>query len=331
MPIREELLTRRLRVGGVQPKRGLEIFDGGDYPTDFTEFVGQQEAKEQLYAALASSVARDKRLDHILLASGAYGIGKTSLAQIMAYQRNVGLIAVSGPITIDEAANLLSGCREGDVLFWDEIHLAVVGNRNRADWLLPFLTDGVLLDQSGARQMPDVTVIGATTDVGKLPQTIISRFMIRPRLEYYTDEEGSLIAVKLAVRIGVEIHEDTAEKIARAASNNPRDMRTILIALRDLSYVYEGPTDLVLAKALNFAGVTPDGLSREACDILRFLYVSKGHTASMDTIQSVLGEPGPLRHHEQALMQRGYLVITGRGRALTDDGIERAKELTDET
>lgn len=330
MPIREELLARRLRVAGPQPKRGLEIFDGGDYPTDFNEFVGQQEAKEQLYAALASSVARDKRLDHILLASGAYGIGKTSLAQIVAYQRNVGLIAVSGPITLDEAANLLSGCREGDILFWDEFHLAVVGNRSRADWLLPFLTDGVLLDQNGARRMPDITVIGATTDAGKLPQTILSRFPIRPRLEYYTDEEGTLIAVKLAVRIGTTITAEVAEKIARAASNNPRDMRTILIALRDLSYVYEGHDDLLLSKALSFAGVTPDGLTREACDILRFLYVSKNHTASMDTIQSVLGEPGPLRHHEQALMQRGYLVITGRGRALTDDGIERAKELTDE-
>jgi Holliday junction DNA helicase RuvB len=321
MPTPTRTASRRTRR-----KVGDEIFDGTDYPKTWDGFVGQTSAVEQLRVAVASALHRDRRLDHILLASGAHGIGKTTLAQIIAYELGVGVVTVSGAISVDDARKILMEMRDGDVLFWDEFHLAVAGNRNRADWLLPMLTDHVLLTKNGTDLMPDVTVIAATTDVGKLPQTVISRFMIRPVLEYYTDEEASVIAAKLAERMHVRVGgESIMTKIARAANNNPRDMRMVLTAIRDMAVVSGGPVNF--RKALTWAGLTHDGLTRIAQDILLVLMDSADNTASLETIQAALGEPGPLRHSEQSLIQKGYVTITGRGRKLTDTGLTRAIRL----
>ena len=303
-------------------KRGDEIFAGTDYPRDWIGFVGQEQAKEQLQAAIASATRRNARLDHILLASGLHGIGKTTLAMLVAHQADAGLVCVSGALSVDEARDVLTGMQDRDVLFWDEIHLAVAGNRNRADWTLPLLTDGVLMTSRGREEMPDVTVIGATTDLGKLPQTIISRFMVRPKLVEYTPEEGEQLVWNLGQRMGIEVSAEDAPAIATAANQNPRDMRMILTAVRDATFA--GQPDL--EKAFEWAGFTRDGLSTVAVDMLLVLLGAPDYTASIDSIQAQLGEPGPLRHHEQALLRRGYVTITGRGRALTDEGKERAVE-----
>ena len=282
-------------------------------------------AVAQLRTAVQSAVMREDRLDHVLLASGAHGIGKTTLAQIVAAQMGTGMVAVSGPLTIDEARLVMRDMRDGDILFWDEFHLAVAGNRNRADWLLPMLTDHVLLSKNGPEPMPDITVIAATTDVGKLPQTIISRFMLRPILEYYTDEEGAQIAGNLAGRMRVRVSDVILPKIARAADNNPRDMRMVLTAIRDLAVTSDGVVKF--QTTLKWAGLTKDGLTRLAQDVMLVLLDSNDYTASLETIQAALGEPGPLRHTEQALIQKGYLTITSRGRKLTERGLGRALEL----
>jgi len=328
VPIQPHLISRldsgRLNPRAPRPKVGDEIFEGTDYPTSFEGFIGQARAMEQLRAAVHSAQHRQTRLDHVLLASGAYGIGKTTLGQIIAYEMMVGFLPVSGALTVDDARSLLTGMSDQDILFWDEFHLAVSGNRNRADWLLPFLTDSVLLTKNGAEEMPKVSVIAATTDVGKLPQTIISRFMVRPRLEYYTLDEAVQICEQLTKRMKVKVRGNRVlERIARAANHNPREMRMILTAVRDLATL-----GLVkLDKAFAWAGLTHDGLSTECQEIMLVLLGSSGHTASLETIQAALGEPGPLRHHEQLLIQKGLLSITGRGRTLTDEGVDRAKAL----
>lgn len=321
--MQRDIKDKRTR-GVLKPKYGSAIIAGTDYPQDWDGFIGQAQAVEQLRTSVASAKARGARLDHILLASGAHGIGKTTLAQIVAIRMGSGFITVSGPLSVDDARHVMRGMQDGDILFWDEFHLAVNGNRTRADWLLPMLTDHMLLTRAGAEPMPNITVIAATTDVGKLPQTIISRFMIRPRLEYYNDVEGAQICRALATRMKVRMSGDsTFRRIARAANNNPREMRMIITAVRDLAMA--GPVDL--DKAFDWAGVTHDGLSRECVDILLVLVASPNVTASLETIQAALGEPGPLRHHEQTLIQKGLIVITGRGRALTEDGVSRAIEL----
>ena len=341
MPIPLEL-ARRLSVdemivlfknGGMSsakpPRRGEAIFEGTDYPRDWDGFIGQEQAIEQLRTQVVSSRARDKRLEHTLLASGLHGVGKTTLAHLLAFQREVGLICTTGPLAVQDARALVSGMEDKDILFIDEAHLLVQGNRTRADWILPFLTEGKLYTDEGAQQMPDVTVVAATTDVGKLPLTLISRFMVRPKLVNYTEEEASRIVANLAVRMDVAIQPEWTAPIARAANRNPREVRMILTQIRDLQTAFPDK-EVDLAKAFEWAGLSYDGLDTVAQDMLLVLVAAKNHTASVDTIQAQLGEPGPLRHHEQTLLQRGYLTITGQGRKLTEAGVERALKLVKE-
>ena len=316
-------------TGRIQPKRDEEIFAGTDYPRAWAGFIGQEQAKEQLMAQVASARARNARLEHTLLASGSHGIGKTTLATLLAYKAGAGLIQTSGPLDIDKARQLILSMEDKDALFIDEIHTMVAGGKARAEWLLPLMTEGRLYTDQGAIECPNITIIGATTDVGRLPETIISRFMVRPRLVPYTDAEAAQIVRNLALRMTIDIDAELEEPIARAASGNPRDMRSILTAIRDLRLAFPGePVDL--DKAFRWAGFSRDGLTQLSREILLVLRMQKNHTASIESLQALLGEPGPLRHHEQALLQRGLLTITGRGRQLTDAGLRRAYELTEE-
>jgi holliday junction DNA helicase RuvB len=311
----------RRGLDGAVTKPTVTVLNG-DYPTEWEEFIGQEPAVHQLKIAIESAKRRDARLDHTLLASGAHGIGKTTLAQIAACKMGTGFKSVSGPITVDDGRRVIGKMHDGDILFWDEFHLAVSGNKARADWLLPFLTDAVLLTPTGSVKMPNITVIAATTDVGKLPQTIISRFMLRPRLDMYTDEEARLICAKLAGRMHVHVAPGDYPGICRAANNNPRDMRMVLSSLRD-QQVATGSYDVRLA--YEWAGLTEDGLTREAMEIMQVLYFTGSRTMSIEGIQATLSEPGPLRHHEQLLLQRGYVVVTARGRMLTEEGAARVE------
>lgn len=315
-----------------EPKRGDAIFEGVDYPRDWDGFVGQRMAKMQLQAQVASSQARGTRMEHTLLASGLHGVGKTTLATLLAYQRGVGIQQTTGPLTVEDAKALMLAMQDHDVLFVDEAHKLVEGNRTRADWLLPFMTEGVLYTDKGAEPMPDVTLVAATTDVGKLPLTLISRFMVKPKLVGYTPEEGADICGHLADRMGVYAFmpdDERFEAIARAANYNPRDMRMILTQFRDLMHAFpDQPVDL--ATAFEWAGLSADGLGQVAQDMLLVLLGSSDFTASIDTIGAQLGEPGPLKHYEQSLLQHGLVEITGRGRKLTEDGVRRAARLLEE-
>lgn len=310
----------------VTVKRGDEIFEGTDYPRTWDGFVGQQEAILQLRTSVASARSRGVRLDHTLLASGQHGIGKTTLAMILASEMGAGLVTISGAMTGEDFARAVRSCRDGDIVFWDEFHLAVAGNRNRADWLLPFLTDGVLMTKVGAVPLPAVTLVAATTDAGKLPQTILSRFMVRPRLAPYSASEAEVICLQLARRMKVRLGnaETTARRIAVASGGNPRAMRLILTAVRDMALANDGQVSL--KQAFLWAGVTEDGLTREAMEIMFVLIACRDYTASLETIQAALAEPGPLRHAEQLLIQQGYLVISGRGRTLTAEGVSRVQK-----
>lgn len=315
------------RSGGkVAVKRGEEIFANTDYPQDWAGIVGQEVAKRQLQVQIASAKARGTRIEHTLLASGVAGVGKTTLATLTAYQAGVGLVQTTGPLTVQDARKMMSAMEDGDILFVDEAHRLTEGGRNKADWLLPFMLEGVLYTERGAVEVPDVALVAATTDVGKLPLTLISRFMCQPKLTYYTAAEAAAIAENLAGRMQVTgLPEHFYEEIATAASRNPRTMRRILTTLRDLQYATPGVPDLGLA--LEWCGLSRDGLETVAQDMMLLLLAAKDHTASAESLQAQLNEPGPLRHVEQSLLQRGFLTITGRGRQLTDAGRARAIEL----
>jgi len=311
--------------GTVTVKRGDEIFAGTDYPRTWAGFVGQTEAIEQLRVALASAIARSEPMEHTLLSSGVHGIGKTTLGHLLAAEAGVGILETTGPLDVEDAEEQLMSMQDGDIWFVDEAHLLVYKNRRRADWLLPWMTEGKLYTRRGPIQTPRVTLVAATTDAGVLPMTLLSRFMVEPHLVPYTSEEATEIALNLADRMGVDlVSVFNAEEVATAADSNPRTMRKILSAIRDLNYALP-ESHPNLAKAFKYAGVSGDGLSQIARDILLVLLTNPDYTGSIDFIGAALGEPGPLKHHEQQLLQRGMLTITGRGRALTKGGVERGR------
>lgn len=327
--ILNELFGAEGEIEGVAPKRGEEIFEGTDYPREWVDFIGQTDAKEQLQVQVASAAARGTRIEHTLLASGLHGVGKTTLACLMAYSAGVGLVQTTGPLSVTKAQAMMESMENNDILFIDEAHLLVGGSKNQADWLLPFMTEGVLYTPQGAKKMPNIAIVAATTDAGKLPQTLLSRFMCTPTLVAYTPGEGAWIAEKLAERMGVEnLAYDHLDAISLAADNNPRVMRKILTQIRNLGYA-NADTFPNLDKAFAWAGVSRDGLTSTARDILVVLLASKDYTASIESIRAHLGEPGPLHHHEQQLLQRGFVTVTGRGRTLNETGVQRAREEVD--
>ncbi len=326
------MLAQRLKraqaaaeVDGPQPRRGAEIFEG-DYPCDWSAFVGQERAKEHLQAAISSARARGRRLDHVLIASGMAGVGKTSLARLVAGSMGAGFQELSGTISVDEARPALQVMEPGDVLFIDEIHQV---SGVKGEWLLHLLQDGRLLTGRGAEPMPDITVVAATTDPQRLPRTILDRFVIRPTLAPYTDEEAVRITCELAARLGFGSGViPTPEPgdllaMARAGNNSPRSIRALLATYRDTRFA-GGEYSLDLA--LTWAGTTRDGLDNTAQEYLLVLAACEGQ-ASLATISGQMGEPGPLRHTEALLGMRGYVTIEGRGRKLTTAGVQRVGEL----
>ena len=322
------------------PKTGEEIFAGTDYPQSWEEFIGQEKAVVQLRAAIEVAKIMGQRLDHTLLATGLHGVGKTSMAKLIAYTLGTGLVELSGKISVEEIRPVLKGMADGDVLFIDEIHQLVAGGTTKAEWLLHLLQDGVLMTARGPEPMPKVTVLAATTDVQKLPETILSRFMNRPTLEAYTDEEAAKIAEGMAIKLGFNDvllrtpSKETLAGVAYASNNAPRDIKALLTALRNAaltghSMITEDATyDLTMA--LQWAGVTYDGLPRLAQDYLCVLLTMFEGTAGEETIRRALGEPKPVPHTEKLLTQRGFLATKKTGRELTEAGVARAVALLTE-
>lgn len=312
----------------VKVLRDAAIFSGeaADFPQAFPDFVGQEEAKEQIMVFIASAIARETRLDHTLLAAGQHGIGKTTLAHLIAYQMGVGLVVTTGKgLSAEEFRLLVMPLKDGDIVFVDEFHMAFDGGRNKGDWLLPWMLGSGLKTMRGIEQTPDVTLIAATTDVGRAPETLLSRFMNTPTLSAYTATEGALLVGNLARRMAIDVEEELWPAIARAADCNPRAIRKILTKVRDLQYArpHSHPN---LEQALTYAGVTADGLTVLARNILILLATKRNLSASAETLAGELGEPGSLRQHENALFRRGLIEITGQGRRLTDAGLRRAHE-----
>lgn len=325
-----------MRMPGPEIKRGAEILDG-PYPKSFADFIGQENARLQIIAAVNSAAVRGESMDHMLIASGTPGIGKTTLARLAASLRGAGFVELGGSVTDKDAAKALKVMEDGDVLFLDEIHRLVSGGKARAEWLLTLLQDGVLHTPGGVVQAPKITVIAATTDKERLPKTILERFPIVPVLDPYTDREAVQIGLIAAKRLGfgadhLPLPADNTwlAKVAKASANNPRRMGNLLASVRDVALStnnmnLHGDEGYDLTVSLEWAGLTEDGLDRSQQNYMVALLLAGG-TAGISTLKARLGED-QIQLTERYLIHAGYVDVTPQGRVLTDFGRERAVDI----
>lgn len=303
----------------------------GHYPRHWDEFIGQDDAAKLLRMSAKSAKIRNEPLDHVLIANGTPGIGKTALAGLVAQEMGTACLMVSGQMTQSEAGILFEDMNDMDILFYDEFHQVVQGGRGKAEWLLHYLQDGTLIDALGSWNVPRVTIIAATTDPGKIPRTITDRFPLQPALKDYTDEEAARIAVVLSNRVLATaelkpLSVEQAEALARGASGNPRSIRNHLCVLRDLIVTGE-LDDYDIPALLAWQGVTEDGLTPAAQEYLLVLVDEFAGRAGLTTMEQRLNQPGGLAVIEQALLRKGYIVKTRSGREVSGTGIRRAKRL----
>lgn len=310
---------------------------GGEYPKTWNAFIGQDQAKAQLRTAARAAKMREEPLPHCLIESGVPGIGKTSLALLTAAEMGTGARVVSGKMNVHDARMTFAEMRDRDVLIVDEAHQMVDGGKASAEWTLHYLQDGKLVTPLGVEDMPKVTLIFCTTEAGRLPDTILSRFRLRPQLVAYTEDEAAVIAKGIAQRVlkgeGLPMPSpENLRQVARAASHQPRLMIAVLESVRDIALVENlsnySKRQYDLSTTLQWLGLTEDGLTQTACRLMVVLLCDfGGQPAGVAALQDRLQEPGGLAYTERLLMDKGLLAKGPGGRTLTTEGIRRAREL----
>lgn len=306
-----------------------------DKTTDFTlrpqtlqEYIGQQKAKETLAIYIAAAKERGEPLDHVLF-YGPPGLGKTTLAGIIANEMDVHIKITSGPAIAKpgEMAALLSGLAEGDILFVDEIHRL---NRQVEEVLYPAMEDYCIDIMIGKGQqarsirldLPKFTLVGATTRAGLLSAPLRDRFGVLHHLEFYTPKELAVIIKQSAKKLEVEIDEAGAYEMARRSRGTPRLANRLLKRVRDFAQVrYDGViTEEVAKEGLDLLDVDSEGLDlNDRNMLLTIIEKFDGGPVGLDTLAAALGEDsGTIEDvYEPYLVKNGFINRTPKGRVAT--------------
>src|SRR5690349_10278730 len=298
-------------------------------PSLFSDFTGQAKIKERVEIAVQAAKQRGEALDHVLL-SGPPGLGKTTLANIIAKAMGASLKSTSGP-TIEKAgdlAGLLTNLQEGDVLFIDEIHRL---QKTIEEYLYPAMEDfklDIIIDQGpNARSirlnLPRFTLIGATTRSGLLTAPLLTRFPIRERVDYYQVAQLQHIVVRSARLLNIEIEPNGALEIARRSRGTPRIANNLLRRVRDYAQVRgDGTITAEIADlALAMLEIDENGLDDMDKRILEAVIVKfAGGPVGVNSLAVAVGEePDTLEEvYEPYLIMEGYLQRTAQGRVATE-------------
>ena len=302
--------------------------EGSLRPRYLNEYIGQERAKENLRIFIQAAKMRGEALDHVLL-HGPPGLGKTTLAAVIANEMGVNMRITSGP-TIEkpgDLAALLTNLQENDILFVDEIHRM---NRAVEEILYPAMEDfaiDIIIGKGPSANsirldLPKFTLIGATTRSGQLSAPLRDRFGVILRLELYTPEELRRIVERSAGILGISIEHDGAEEIARRSRGTPRIANRLLKRVRDFAQVYTGGmlTKEVAVMALDKLEVDELGLDNTDRQMLRSIAVNfGGGPVGLETLAATVGEDATTIEdvYEPYLLQIGFLSRTPRGRCIT--------------
>jgi Holliday junction DNA helicase RuvB len=322
--------------GRIQTPEALERDEDLDRslrPRRLDDFVGQEAVKEQLAVSIAAAASRGEALDHVLLA-GPPGLGKTSLAQIVAAELSVQFVQTSGPALErkGDIAAFLTALEPRAVFFVDEIHRLATALE---ETFYPAMEDGCLPitvgQGAGARvvtlELPSFTLIGATTRTGLLTTPLRDRFGIHHRLEHYSAEDLTRIVTRSARLLDVEIDDAGASAIAARSRGTPRVANRLLKRVRDYAEVRHSGvvTQEIAVSALELLEVDEQGLDRLDREILRAICEKfAGGPVGLSTLAVAVEEEQDTIEdvYEPYLLQRGFIERTPRGRAATRRAFE---------
>jgi Holliday junction DNA helicase RuvB len=312
-------------------RRAEDAAEASLRPQTLAEFIGQQASRENLAVFIAAARARAESLDHVLL-HGPPGLGKTTLAQIVARELGVGFRATSGPVIqrAGDLAAILTNLQPRDVLFIDEIHrLQPAIEEVLYPAMEDFQLDLIIGEGPAARSvridLAPFTLVGATTRAGLLATPLRDRFGIPLRLVFYTPAELELIVARGAEKLGFELTAEGAAEIAKRSRGTPRIAGRLLRRVRDFAHVQgDRPVDRPIADAA-LRRLEVDGLGLDAMDrryLLRIAEHHHGGPVGVETLAAALAEARDTLEEvvEPFLIQEGLVLRTSRGRVLAEHG-----------